>query len=101
MVGAGWCKKWLLPCRVHHTGSHWHLCTVQRTTCCTIPISSFSRWHWHDTSWGAYCVVFVHGATGCHRLLLAGATPSSCGSTPEGGEITVPFTAVYTCWACS
>ena len=31
---------------------------------------------------------------------LAGATPGSCGSTAEGGEITVPFTAEYACLQC-
>lgn len=30
----------------------------------------------------------------------AGATPGSCGSTAEGGEITVPFTAGYACLQC-
>lgn len=30
----------------------------------------------------------------------AGATPTDCGSTPEGGELLVPFTATITCWAC-
>lgn len=31
---------------------------------------------------------------------LAGATPSSCGATADGGEITVPFTAEYACLQC-
>lgn len=32
--------------------------------------------------------------------VLAGATPTDCGSTPEGGEILIPFTATIACYAC-
>lgn len=31
----------------------------------------------------------------------AGAEPADCGATPEGGELTVDYTAVYTCLQCN
>ncbi|KAL4420967.1 hypothetical protein ABPG77_004596 [Micractinium sp. CCAP 211/92] len=54
-----------------------------------------ARWPTSYRSSGAQpCDYFVRTNT------TGGATPTDCGSTPEGGEILIPFTATITCYAC-
>lgn len=54
--------------------------------------------------WAAWPVAKMRGEPLCDYLVryntTGGATPGSCGSTAEGGEITVPFTAGYACLQC-
>ncbi|KAL4434195.1 hypothetical protein ABPG75_000636 [Micractinium tetrahymenae] len=54
-----------------------------------------ARWPVVYRSAGAQpCDYFVRTKT------TGGATPTDCGSTAEGGELTVPFTAMITCYVC-